>query len=143
MSAARKTARADLKTVIDSLIDLGGPLAGAQIISAWAQNIDAKALPAVGVATPTEQRAPLSQDTDQATIAAVVVIKRAGGDDLEDILDDDAEALGPVIEAGLKTTTRDCAMTTSAVDINGTGSPRVGTLTLTFQLILFADRPVV
>jgi hypothetical protein len=143
MSAPRKQVRADLKTVIDGLIAAGQPLAGARVISAWAQNIDANALPAVGIATPSEQRAALSQETDQATITAVVVIKRRGGDDLEDDLDDDAEALIPAIEAGLKTTTRDCALTTSAVDINGAGSPRVGTLTLTFQMITFADRPVV
>lgn len=143
MSAPRKQARADLNAAISGLIMPGGSLAGAQIISAWAQNIDARALPAVGVATPAEQREAIGQGTDQATITAVVVIKRSGGDDLEDILDDDAEALIPAIQAALKTTTRDCALATSAVDLNGAGSPRIGTLTLTFQLILFADRPAV
>lgn len=136
MSAERKALRAALRDAVASAIADHAPLAGRPIISAWTTKIDPSALPLVGVTTPSEEREPLAQDTDGQNFLAVVVVKRAheGGDgtELEDTLDDDAEALVGPIEAGVQTLTRDFALRSSAIEISGEGSPRIGTLTLTF-----------
>ncbi|WP_190305661.1 hypothetical protein [Roseicitreum antarcticum] len=136
MSGERKALRADLRAAIDGIKSLYGPLATAPVISAWAQSLDPKALPVIGVATPSEECSAATQDTTALDLTAVVVIKRVErtGDDgtaLEDALDDDAEALIGPIEAAMQSARRDFELRSSAIDISA-GSPRVGTLTLTF-----------
>lgn len=140
MSALRKAARAALADAVDLAITAIPALAGARRISAWVQNIDPASLPAIGVATPAEERAVGAMNLDEVRVIGVVVVKRAGGDDLEDQLDDDAEALIGRLEAAMTAAGTDCDLRSSAMDVSGAGSPRIGTLTLTFDLALWADR---
>ncbi|WP_127109927.1 hypothetical protein [Pararhodobacter zhoushanensis] len=136
MSAERKALREDLRVAVAAVMAGNPTWAGKSIISAWTTNLSPDALPVIGVATPTEERDAAAQDTDFQTFVAVVVVKRAhkGGDgtELEDTLDDDAEALVGPIEAGVQAQGRDFALRSSAIEISGEGSPRIGTLTLTF-----------
>ncbi|MBN8291031.1 hypothetical protein JI664_03545 [Rhodobacter sp. NTK016B] len=142
MSAERKALRADLRAAVASAIAEHAPLAGARIVSAWAQDISPDALPIVGIAVPTEGREPATMDTMAQDFRAVVVVKMKAkglngtdGPEAENALDDAAIALIDPIEAALMRGTgpaRDVALQSSAIDISGTGSPRIGTLTLTF-----------
>ncbi|MBN8294909.1 hypothetical protein JI664_23260 [Rhodobacter sp. NTK016B] len=136
MSIQRKTLRRDLIVAVSAAADDFPVLAGRPLISAWSKAVDPSALPVIGVAVPTEQREAVAQDSDGQEFRAVVVVKIAcpGNDtsEAEDTLDDAAEALIGPIEDALMTDTRDVALISSAIDISDSGSPRVGTLTLTF-----------
>lgn len=143
MSARRKALRADLIAAVETSTALYEPLAGRPVISAWAQDLDPRTLPVVGVALPLEQRDPLAMDTESVDYTVIVVVKlgiasstNTDGPGGEDALDDAAEALIRPIEDSLiasgSVTARDVALRSSAIEISGTGSPRVGTLTLTF-----------
>lgn len=143
MSAERKAMRSDLVAALQTAMAAHVPLAGRKIVSAWSQDLDPASLPVVGVAVPLEEREPATMDTDQLEFRAVVVVKAkfAGasgtdGTEAEDWLDDAAEALVGPVEAALMTDgatdARGVALRSSAIEISGTGSPRVGTLTLTF-----------
>ncbi len=140
MTTARKDARTDAYSALQDIVAATPALDGVTILSAWRQDLDSKSLPAIGIATPSERHERLSQDGTEARIALVVVLKRAGGDSLEDALDDDAEALIDPLIAALIRTDRDVMLSSSATDISGAGSPRIGTLTLTFDIVYWRDR---
>lgn len=136
MSLERKALRAALIAAVQDAAAVIPGLAGRPVLSAWAQEIDAKALPVIGVSVPAESRRELAQDTVEQDFRAVVVVKIAhpGGDSpyTEDALDDIAEGLADPIEAALMADGRDVALISSAIEVSGAGSPRIGTLTLTF-----------
>ena len=136
MSTERRALRdALIAAVTDAKVEVPA-LASRPVLSAWAPVIDPKALPVIGVAVPAESRREIAQDTVEQDFRAVVVVKIAhpGGDTTvtEDALDEIAEALIGPIEAALLVNGRDVALISSAIDLSGEGSPRIGTLTLTF-----------
>jgi hypothetical protein len=136
MSLERKALRADLVAAVQDAASGIFGLAGRPVLSAWTQDVDAKALPVIGVSVPAESRRDLAQDTVEQDFRAIVVVKIAhpGGDasDTEDALDDIAEGLAGPIEADLLANGRDVALISSAIEVSGACSPRIGTLTLTF-----------
>lgn len=150
MSAERKALRADLRAALASIAAEVPALAGVKVISAWSQSVDPKALPVLGVTVPTEEVEPISFDVEQLDMRAIIVAKVAitgadgtDGPEGEDELDDLALALCAPIEAALIRETgpaRDAELRSSAIEISGTGSPRVGTLTLTFGVQTTRDR---
>lgn len=145
MSADRAALRADLRAAIATVQAAHAPLTGARLISAWAQSLDPKSLPAIGVATPAETHEAIAQDTVELRLTAVVVVKRLepNGDDgtaLEDALDADAAALIEGLEQAVVLRARNFECQSAAIDVSGTGSPRVGTLTLTFGATVWRAR---
>jgi hypothetical protein len=144
MSSARKALRAELIDALETITLACEPLADVPVISAWSRDLSPDALPVIGVAIPTEERTAAAQDTDETTLTVVVVVKRAAaGDDstdTEDALDDDAESLIGPLEDAMQGPSRDFALRSSAIDISGEGSPRIGTLTLTFGATILRAR---
>lgn len=138
MSAERKALRADLLAAVEDVRQTLPEFLDHPLILAWSQNLDPSVLPVIGIAVPSEQRRALSQDVDEQDFRAIVVVKTAcpGNDSTqaEDALDDLAEAFGGPVEAALMTDTRDVALQSSAIEISAAGSPRVGTLTLTYAV---------
>jgi len=113
-----------------------GTVTGWNVISAWTQDVDITALPACAVATPQAQQDRVDHDDTQShSITLAVILKRAGEpDDIEDELDDDADAFAPLIEAAIRNDSRDCQLTNTAVRIDRAGARPVGTLTLQFTV---------
>lgn len=144
MSVERKALRADLIAAVEAVQSALPLLAGRPIISAWTQDISEGALPVIGISVPLEERQEAAQDTDGQDLRAIVVVKlrHKGGDspDLEDDLDDIAEGLIGPIETALMTDRRDVALKSSAIQISEKGSPRIGTLTLTFSAQTWRSR---
>ena len=102
--------------------------------SAWAQKIDPEELPVFGVATPRETKDLDSQDNSTRSTQVIVVLKRLGGDDLEDVLDLDSEAVERIVLTALLTDPeRMVTLTDTEVTIDGSGAQRVGTLQMTFR----------
>lgn len=146
MSAARKVLRADLRDALAAILPGYAPLAGRPVISAWSTDFDASSYPLIGVATPgTTYLDPPAMDTNETIMSAVVVVKRAkpdgtDGTGLEDLLDDDEAALAPALIGALISAQRAVELRSSAINISDTGSPRIGTLTLTFEVTQMVAR---
>lgn len=115
--------------------------AGFTAISAWVQSVDVAALPAWAVATPQERRTRDNQTVDQRDLTLALVIKRVGGADIEDALDDDADAAEAVIVSALRTAFRECELAMTETRVDGDGAQRVGTLTMSFTVTYWVDDP--
>lgn len=112
--------------------------------SAWAQKIDPEELPVFGVATPRESKDLEGHGTSARSTQLIVVLKRLGGDDLEDVLDIDSEAVERIVLAALLTDPeRMVTLTDTEVTIDGSGAQRVGTLQMTFRAEFWPLEPEV
>lgn len=106
-------------------------------ISAWAGNIDENALPVIGVVTPQERIQPEAFEDFERSTLLQVVIKRLGGDELEDTLDDDSDAVEVAICSALMAEKYRCVPEEVTVVLNGDGSRRIGTLMCSFRVTWF------
>jgi len=114
---------------------------GFTAISAWAQSVDERSLPLWAIATPGEGADRVTQGHGRRDLSLILVVKRLGDVDLEDLLDDDADAALPVILAAVRSETRDCEMTRIDMKLDGEGARRIGTLTITFNVTYWDDDP--
>lgn len=107
------------------------------MISAWAGNISAKELPVIGVVTPQERsQAQTLEDFEKSTLLQIVV-KRLGAEDLEDVLDADADAIeactvAAFLQAGFRCLPEDTTFT-----LNGEGEQKIGTVLVSFRVTWF------
>ena len=112
-------------------------------ISAWAQSVDTESLPCFGVATPEEVKETAEvSGLSRRDLTLVLSLRRLGGDDIEDALDDDAEAAEAAIIAALLGDNQICDLRRTAVTVNGDGRARIGALTLTFMVTYWTDDTV-
>lgn len=126
--------RTTLRVAVRDGLAAAPALSGFTVLRAWGQNIDADALPALGVFIPRELVA-VSDVSQQLRVPEIVVqVRRAGGDDLEDLLDADAAAIEPVVEAILAAAgTGEHGLASTDIDISGEGKARVGKMNLMFR----------
>lgn len=104
------------------------------VLSAWAGNIDVDALPVMGVVTPQERSTPSTHGSFERVTMLQVVVKRAGGDDLEDILDADAAEIEPVIMMAVGSEDVQCLLEDLSIVVNAEGGQKIGTLIQTFRV---------
>jgi hypothetical protein len=111
-------------------------LTGFKAFSAWQQVVDASSLPGWAVATPNSRH--VRQDnfgTTEQQPMLLVIVKRTGAPDrIENALDEDADAIAPLILAAIKTDAIDCELVETAMRVDRSGAEPVGTLTLQFQI---------
>lgn len=112
------------------------------VLSAWAQNIDEKTLPVLAVATPGETKDLPALGESARDTQLVVVAKIKGGNALEDDLDDLSELIERATLTALDTSTRQCELRNTTVQIDGGGESRVGTLTMTFSVQAWLIEPL-
>ena len=127
------------KTASDALV-ASSRFAGFTLLSAWAQRIDADTLPVMGVATPDEASTDAGLDLKQIDTTLIVAVSRSGGDDLEDLLDEDSSAVEDAVVAAVSTPETPCVLQHTTVKIEG--QQRVGMLTMTFHILSWRDGPV-
>jgi len=108
---------------------------------AWSQSVDGKALPGWAVATPREVRERVAQDQAQDSLTLAVIVKRTGGDDLEDLMDADADRIETALVPAMRSAARDCELATTDMRLDGEGARRVATLTLTFTVTTWVADP--
>jgi hypothetical protein len=135
--ADRKLIRAAAKLALGE----AAALDGFSEISAWVQSVSVDTLPAWAVATPFERRDRQSQDNAQEDLTLAVVVKRVGGDDIEDLLDDDSGAIEAAIVPALRSAFRQCELAQTEITLDGDGARRVGTLTMAFTVTYWVDDP--
>ncbi|MDF1801723.1 hypothetical protein [Thalassovita sp.] len=106
----------------------------------WAKSLDYKSLPVLAVGIPRElnERSVLEETT--RTISVIVAIKRLGGDDLEDVLDEDSAEVERVVMAAFDPGAIDLTETSFAEDASG--EQCVGTLTMTFAVPTYLVDPL-
>jgi hypothetical protein len=103
-------------------------------LSAWAGNIPAEMLPVLGVVTPQERATLDVFDQMERSTLLQVVVKRLGGDDLEDTLDEDAEAIEDCVVTAIFAAHHRCLPEDLTIALNGEGEQRVGTAIVNFRV---------
>lgn len=108
----------------------------------WAHGVDTSDLPAWGVMTPDEQVTPETQASQRRAIDLTVVVKRPGGDDLDDLMDADAVVIERVVPAAVMASTARYSETARISSrISAEGAKRIGTLMVTFRCEAETDYP--
>ena len=134
MTHFRTTLRVAVRDGLAAAVSTAPALSGFTVLRAWGQNIDTDVLPAIGVFIPRELVAGADVSRQLRVADIVVMVRRAGGDDLEDLLDADAAAIEPVVEEILATAgTGEHGLASTDIDISGEGKARVGKMNLMFR----------
>jgi hypothetical protein len=111
-------------------------------LSAWAQDIDAASLPFLAVVTPRETKDLDSLDTSLRDTTLVVILKRLGGEALEDQLDDDSAALERICLSALGSLDVEAELLSVDIQLDGKGEQRLGSLTMTFRVRQWLPEPL-
>ncbi|MBJ2150635.1 hypothetical protein [Paracoccus sp. IB05] len=134
--------RSQIRAALKLALQVNSHFAGFTLKSAWAQNIDAETLPVMGVATPRETKDQDALDSAERGITAIIVLKRLGGDDLEEVLDDDSVPVENLGLATLRTLSFGAVLESTDIDIAGSAEQRIGTLTMVFRVVLSTPEPL-
>jgi hypothetical protein len=133
--------RTSLRVAVRDGLSGAAALSEFTVLRAWGQNIDTDALPALGVFIPRELIAGADVSQQLRVPEIVVQVRRAGGDDLEDLLDADAAAIEPVVEAILAAAVSgEHGLASTDIDISGEGKSRVGKMNLMFRAGAYVPR---
>jgi hypothetical protein len=127
-------ARSTFRSIAKAALAADTRMQGFTQLSAWAGNISAESLPVLGVVTPQERIADGTLDCFQRAALLQIVVKRLGGDDLEDVLDLDADAIEVAVLAGFRAQGLHCMPEEVTMTLNGEGEQKVGTLVFTFRV---------
>ena len=100
----------------------------------WPGAVDVDSLPVIGVLTPQDSSRMESFTSTERKTLMQVAVRRAGGDDVEDALDDDSELIEAIILAAIRVENRFCFLRETSVVSNTDGSRNIGTLVMTFEV---------
>ncbi|WP_323041143.1 hypothetical protein [Gemmobacter sp.] len=135
------TWRSDYRNSARAALEAVPRFAGMTILASWAGTIDAQTMPVMGIVTASEQMRPSSSGQFEHETLLQVVIKRQGGDTLEDELDDDDAAVIQAVMAALFTPATPCWPTAMNQILNGDGKQRIGTLVRDFKITSWRPAP--
>jgi len=100
---------------------------------------DLSHLPRAGVATPRVRIDRVDADTVDRAVDLVVVLKRTGGVDLEDLLDADSAVIEIAVLAHLATVSDDYDLSETQTTLDASGERPVGELSMLFRVVLRTD----
>lgn len=109
-------------------------MSGFGMMSAWIGSINAELLPVIGVVTPNERMKPLTLKQLQRALRLQVVSKRLGGDDLEEEIDLDADAIEASVVAAMGAQGIRCLPEEVTTTLNGDGEQKIGTVVVSFGI---------
>lgn len=101
----------------------------------WAK-IDPTQLPRGGVATPRVLTERIDVETVERRVDVVAVLKRMGGEDLEDELDADSGAIEVAVLAVFEVSSDDFDLVETQTEFDAGGKKTVGTLMMLFRVVL-------
>ena len=107
----------------------------------WGRNGDDKRLPKIGIFTPRRTPRTVGVGKRQETVDLTVAVKRSGGEDLEDELDDDAAKIDEIVTPVLNALADDADLSSVENDVPGIGDTRIATCLVTFRVELLTARP--
>ena len=111
-------------------------------ISAWASGVDITTLPVLAIMTPNETKAEEARGSSERIVTLQVLIRRAGGEDIEDQLDLDSGHLEAAVLASLRTNSWGGELTKTEISIDHSGAQRIGSLDMQFQVTLWVPEPL-
>ncbi|MDK8874688.1 hypothetical protein [Paracoccus sp. SSJ] len=100
----------------------------------WPGTVDADSLPVIGVLTPQDSSRMETMTSTERKPLMQVAVRRKGGDDVEDILDDDSELIEAIVLGAIRAQNRFCFLRETSVVSNTDGIQNVGTLVMTFEI---------
>lgn len=115
--------------------------AGVDVRAVWPGSVSDEDLPVLGVLTPQEPSARDTQSSSTKRTLMQVALRRIGGDEIEDQLDEDSAVIEAVILATLRSGKIRCALEDTSVTSNGGGSANVGTLVMSFRIQSWRSEP--
>jgi len=132
--------RKQLRDAVRAAVALDATLSG-HALAPWGQDLDEGTLAGLGVFTPREvkRREAAGQFARQTDI--VILIKRRGGDTLEDDLDTDVVAAESVALTALDSLVDDIEAVQIETDIPGRGKQRLGQIALTLRAVQLTSAP--
>lgn len=104
------------------------------IFKVWPGSVDDATLPVLGVLTPQEPCEPDTQKTTTRRTLMQVAVRRLGGDEVEDTLDEDSGIIEAIIIAALRRPDLRCVLEETSIVSNSNGHSNVGTLVMGFRL---------
>lgn len=116
--------------------------AGFTMISAWASSIDAEALPVLAVMTPGETKDGAARGASERRVTLQILVRRAGGEDIEDALDLDSAQIEATVLAALQTEGVGGELQATEISIDHAGERRIGSLDMQFQVTLWVPEPL-
>lgn len=111
------------------------------VMRVWPGSVDVHTLPVLGVVTPNE---PTSRDSQKSTTRRTllqVVLRRVGGDDVEDRLDEDSAVIEALVYGALRGSELKCQLEDTSVVAHTQAESIVGTLIMSFRVQSWQPEP--
>lgn len=126
--------RSEYRATARSALAAHPRFADVTIFRVWPDSVDDATLPVLGVLTPQE---PCEADTQKTTTRRTlmqVALRRRGGEEIEDMLDEDSALIEAIIIAALRSPDLRCVLEETSIVTNSQGFAFVGTLVMGFRL---------
>lgn len=104
------------------------------VLRVWPGSVDAATLPVLGILTPNE---PSARDTQRSVTRRTllqVALRREGGDDIEDVLDEDSALIEALILGALRSQDVRCVLEETSLVSHSQSRAYVGTLVMSFRV---------
>ncbi|MFC5736941.1 hypothetical protein [Sinirhodobacter huangdaonensis] len=132
--------RAEYRAAARAAMAADAALSGITQMTAWTERIDTMAMPLICVVTPSEKSRPSAHGQTERGTLLQVVLKRAGGTEIEDQLDLDADAIEAAVIGALMTRETECTTDEVTTVTSGDGSSRIGTVVVNFRVTSWRGR---
>lgn len=111
-------------------------------MAAWASGVDITALPVLAVMTPSDIKGDEARGSSERLVTLQLLIRRAGGEDIEDQLDLDSAQIEIAVLAALRTQNWGGALTKTEISVDHSGAQRIGMLDMQVQVTLWVPEPL-
>lgn len=128
--------RTDLRNAVKQAITASPHFALFTLVPAWSSGLSTDSLPAWTVATPSTRSVLHSVGYSERTVPLTIILKRSGGDEVEDAIDLDATALEAAIHAVLDAYPLETQSLEEEIRIDGEGEERIATLEMNLSVRL-------
>lgn len=126
--------RSDYRNQAREALAAESRFAGFTVLKVWPGSIDADSLPVLGVLTPQDRSERDSQVSTSRQTLLQVAVRRIGGEDVEDILDEDSALIEAIVISALRRRDVACVLEDTSVVSNSESRQFVGTLIMSFRL---------
>ncbi|SCY61571.1 hypothetical protein [Paracoccus tibetensis] len=127
--------RSTYRAVVRAALAATPALAGITVLRVWPGSIDAAALPILGVLTPQEPSVLDSQNSSERRTLLQVALRREGGEDIEDRLDEDSAVIEALVLAALRSPEIGVALEETTIVSHSQSRAYVGTLVMSFRVL--------
>lgn len=134
--------RGQIRTATRLALEHCPHFAGIPMILAWSTSLDVDSLPVLAVMTPSETKGDAARGSSERIVTLQVMLRRLGGDDIEDSLDLDSSVLEGAVLDALRTQNWGAELQATEVSIDQAGIGRVGSLDMKFLVTLWVAEPL-